>query len=111
MQIHKNEITTGILVLVTLGILVVALVVIGTPGVLRPLNTYRIYFDNAGGIRPGAPALLAGGGNGVGSTRQSPVPLKDRPEGHPNYEVAIDLKVNQVARLYRDVPVHLIQQS
>ena len=111
MQIHKNEITTGILVLVTLGILLVVLVVIGTPGVLRPLNTYRIYFDNAGGIRPGAPVLLAGREIGVVSTLQSPVPLKYRPEGHTNYEVAIVVKVNREARVYRNVTVHLIQQS
>ncbi len=57
MQIHRNEITTGILVLLTLGVLLLVLVVIGAPGVLRPLNTFRIYFDNAGGIRPGARSL------------------------------------------------------
>jgi len=60
MQIHKNELTTGILVLVTLGILAAILVVIGMPGVIKPLNTYRVYYDNASGIRPGAPVLLAG---------------------------------------------------
>ncbi len=43
MQIHKNEITTGLLVLVTFGILIVVLVVIGMPGVFKPVNTYRIY--------------------------------------------------------------------
>ena len=43
MQIHKNEITTGILVLVTFGFLIAILVIIGLPGVIRPLNTYRIY--------------------------------------------------------------------
>jgi len=31
------------------------------PGVIKPLNTYRIYYDNANGIRPGAPVLLAAG--------------------------------------------------
>ena len=58
MQIHKNEITTGILVLVTFGVLLAILVVIGMPGLIRPLNTYRIYYDNADGIRPGAPVRV-----------------------------------------------------
>ena len=50
MQIHKNEITTGILVLVTLGFFLAILVVIGMPGLIKPLNSYRIYYDNADGF-------------------------------------------------------------
>lgn len=111
MQIHRNEIKTGILVLVTLGILIVVLVIIGVPGVLRPINTFRIYFDNAGGIRPGAPVLLAGREIGVVSALQSPVPMKDRPDGHTNYEVAIEVKVDRDAQVYRSITVHLTQQG
>ena len=81
MQIHKNEITTGILVLATFGVLIAILVVIGMPGVIKPLNTYRIYYDNANGIRPGAPVLLAGREIGKVTALKSPVPLDKRPAG------------------------------
>jgi len=111
MQIHKNEITTGILVLVTFGVLASVLVVIGMPGVIRPLNTYRIYYDNAGGIRPGAPVLLAGREIGKVITLKSPVPLDKRPTGYPNDEVSIDVQVDRDAEVYRTETVHLTQQG
>src|SRR5277367_5543521 len=111
MQIHKNEITTGILVLVTLGAFLAILVVIGMPGLIRPLNTYRVYYDNADGIRPGAPVLLAGREIGKVVALQSPVPLDKRPQGHPDYEVSIDIEVTKDAAIYRSVTVHLTQQG
>src|SRR5471032_878373 len=111
MQIHKNEITTGILVLVTVGVLLAILVVIGMPGVIKPLNTYRIYYDNANGIRPGAPVLLAGREIGKVTALQSPVPLDKRPAGHPDFEVSIDVQVERKAEVYHTVTVHLTQQG
>ncbi|MDB4793458.1 MlaD family protein [Methylacidiphilales bacterium] len=111
MQIHKNEITTGIMVLVTFGVLIAILVVIGMPGVIRPLNTFRIYYDNADGIRPGAPVLLAGREIGKVIALQSPVPLEKRPNGHPDYEVSIDVQVARDAAISRTVTVHLTQQG
>lgn len=111
MQIHKNEITTGILVLATSGILIALLVVIGMPGVLKPLNTYRIYYDNANGIRPGAPVLLAGREIGKVTTLHSPVALDQRPKEHADYEVSIDVQVAADAEIYRKVTVHLAQQG
>jgi hypothetical protein len=42
MQIRQNEVTTGLLVLVTFGIFIVILVIMGMPGLIQPLNTYRI---------------------------------------------------------------------
>jgi len=111
MQIHKNEITTGILVLVTFGVLLGILVVIGMPGVIKPLNTYRIYYDNANGIRPGAPVLLAGREIGKVTALQSPVPLDKRPAGHPDYEVSIDVQVARDAAIYHNVTIHLTQQG
>lgn len=111
MQIHKNEIATGILVLVTFGFLAAILVVIGMPGVIKPLITYRIYYDNANGIRPGAPVLLAGREIGKVTTLNSPVPAEERPEGHPDYEVSIDVRVDKDAQIYRKVTVHLTQQG
>jgi ABC-type transporter Mla subunit MlaD len=111
MQIHKNEVTTGILVLVTGAILLGALVLIGMPGVVKPLNTYRIYFDNAGGIRPGAPVLLAGREIGKVTEMESPVPVEKRPVDHPDYEVFIEVQVDRKAQIYRKVMVQLTQQS
>ena len=111
MNIHKNEVATGILVLVTFGILIAVLAVIGTPGLVKPVHTYRIYYDNAEGIRPGAPVLLAGREIGKVTALKSPVPPENRPEGHPDDEVAIEVQVDQDAQIYRGITVHLTQQG
>ena len=111
MQIHKNELSTGILVLATLAVFVVVIVVIGMPGVIKPLNTYRVYFDNAGGIRPGAPVLLAGREIGKVARLESPVPPEKRPKEHANFEVSIDVQVAKDAALYRNVTARLTQQG
>lgn len=111
MQIHKNEVTTGVLVLLTFSILLVVLVVVGMPGLIKPLHTHRIYYDNAQGIRPGAPVFLAGREIGKVKSLQSPVPLKERPEGYPDYEVSIDVQVAREAAIYRTVTVRLAQQG
>src|SRR5271156_3558274 len=105
MQIHRNEITTGVLVLGTLAGFIAVLVTLGMPGFIHPFNTYRIYFDNAAGIRPGAPVLLAGREIGKVMTLESPVPLKLRPSGHPDYEVSIEVQVARDAEIYNDVTV------
>jgi ABC-type transporter Mla subunit MlaD len=111
MQIHKNEITTGILVLGTLLILIAALVYVAVPGVVKPLNTYLIYFDNANGIRPGNLVLLAGREIGKVTTLRSPVPPTERPAGHPEDEVSIEVQVDQSAGVYYNATVHLTQQG
>ena len=54
MQLRRNEILTGLLVLSTVAVLVGTLILLGTPGLFRPLTTYRLYFDNAAGIKLGA---------------------------------------------------------
>jgi ABC-type transporter Mla subunit MlaD len=111
MQTHKNEITTGILVLLTAGIFFFLLIIIGLPGVLKPLNTYRIYYDNANGIRPGAPVLLAGREIGKVTALHSPVLLANRPTGHPDCEVSVDVEVSRDAPIYCDATAHLTQQG
>lgn len=111
MQIHKNEITTGLLVLVTFGIFTIVLIVVGMPGVIIPLNTYRIYYDNANGIRPGAPVFLAGREIGKVKSLHSPVPLDKRPADHPEYEVSIDVQVEKKAEIRKNVTVKLTQQG
>jgi ABC-type transporter Mla subunit MlaD len=110
MQIHRTEITTGILILGTVAGFLGLLVIIGMPGLLTPLNTYLIYYDNAAGIRPGAPVLQAG--REIGKvTALSAVPLEERPAGHPECEVSIEVQVKRSATIYRDATVRLAQQG
>jgi len=111
MKSHKNEIATGLLVLLTAGIFFFLLIIVGMPGVLKPLNSYRIYFDNANGIRPGAPVLLAGREIGKVTALHSPVLLAERPSGHPDYEVAIDVAVSRDAEINYNATVRLTQQG
>ncbi len=51
---------TGLLVIATIAVVAFILVLLGAPGLFRPLVTYKIYFDNAAGIKQGAPVMLAG---------------------------------------------------
>ncbi len=51
---------TGLLVIGTIAVVAFILVLLGAPGLFRPLVTYKIYFDNAVGIKQGAPVMLAG---------------------------------------------------
>ena len=60
MRLRRNEILTGLLVLATVAALTGILILLGAPGLFRPLVTYKIYLDNAAGIKLGAPVLLAG---------------------------------------------------
>src|ERR1700680_5073155 len=73
MQLQRNEILTGLLVLATVAILTGMLVLLGAPGLFPPLVTYRIYLDNAAGIKLGAPVLLAGRKIGQVEKLYSPV--------------------------------------
>ena len=60
MNILRNEIRTGLLVVLSLAALVALLLYLGSPGVFVSQKTFYIYFDNAAGLEPGAPVLLAG---------------------------------------------------
>jgi len=110
MQIHRTEITTGILILVTVAGFLALLVIIGMPGLLTPLNTYEIYYDNAAGIRTGAPVLQAG--REIGKvTALTAVPLEKRPQGHPECEVLVEVQVKRDTMIYHDATVRLAQQG
>src|SRR5947208_8745726 len=112
MQLRRNEILTGLLVVGTVAVLVGVLILLGSPGLFRPLATYRLYFDNAAGIKLGAPVLLAGRKIGQVQKLYSPVtPEEDRraqeataairpadpgasatpANGKPKFEVRIDV--------------------
>ncbi len=130
MQLRRNEILTGLLVVATLAALTGILVLLGAPGLFHPLTTYKIYFDNAAGIKLGAPVLLAGRKIGQVAKLYSPVSKEEsqravevakalRPadpnspstpanEKGPRYEVRVDVQVDRNALLYRDSKARMI---
>jgi ABC-type transporter Mla subunit MlaD len=109
MNISRTEIRTGLLVVITLAALVLVLLYLGAPGVFIPQHKFRIYFDNAAGIKPGAQVLLAG--RKIGQVRQlySPVPEKDRPT--PKMETLIEVEVASTAKIFNKVKVQITQPS
>jgi phospholipid/cholesterol/gamma-HCH transport system substrate-binding protein len=126
MQLQRNEVLTGLLVLATIAVLTFILVLLGAPGLFRPLVTYRIYMDNAAGIKQGAPVLLAGRKIGQVDKLYSPVSKEDAaraeaaaaalhsgdasptPADRPKYEARIDVKVDRNALVYKDAKTRLI---
>ncbi len=121
---------TGLLVIGTIAVITAVLILLGAPGLFRPLVTYKIYFDNAGGIKLGAPVMLAGRKIGQVQKLYSPVSAEeDRraqevaalahppdpnakpppPDGKPKFEVRVDVQVDRNARVYRDAKTRLMQ--
>src|SRR5947209_11576781 len=132
MQLQRNEIMTGLLVIGTIAVLVFILVLLGAPGLFRPLVTYKIYFDNAAGIKQGAPVMLAGRKIGQVQKLYSPVSPEEEKRAqdadaaiHPpppnasasptptpgkaRFEVRVDVQVDKKARVYRDAKARLMQ--
>jgi ABC-type transporter Mla subunit MlaD len=127
MQLQRNEILTGLLVLATIAVLTGILILLGAPGLFRPLVTYKIYLDNAAGIKLGAPVLLAGRKIGQVDKLYSPVSKEDAARAEaaaaalragepsptpttdkPKYEARIDVKVDRDALVYKDAKARLI---
>lgn len=129
MQLRRNEILTGLLVLATVAIVTGILILLGAPGLFRPLVTYKIYLDNAAGIKLGAPVLLAGRKIGQVDKLHSPVASEEaqqaeatmqaiRPPGasptpppviqKPKYEARIDVRVDRQSIVYKDSFARLI---
>ena len=109
MNILRNEIRTGLLVVLSLAALTALLLYLGAPGVFVPQHTYRIYFDNAAGIKPGAQVLLAGRKIGQVRALFSPVPERDRPT--PKMETLIEVQVDRDAKIYNKVKAQMTQNS
>ena len=132
MQLQRNEIMTGLLVIGTIAVVAFLLVLLGAPGLFRPLVTYKIYFDNAVGIKQGAPVMLAGRKIGQVQKLYSPVSPEEEkkaeeaaaaiksPEdnaspnpsptpGKPRFEVRVDVQVDKSAKVYRDAKTRLMQ--
>jgi ABC-type transporter Mla subunit MlaD len=126
MQLKRNEILTGLLVLVTIAVLTGILILLGAPGLFKPLVTYKIFMDNAAGIKLGAPVLLAGRKIGQVEKLYSPVSKEDAaraeaaaaalhsgdpspsPAEKPKYEARIDVRVDKDAGVYKDARARLI---
>jgi phospholipid/cholesterol/gamma-HCH transport system substrate-binding protein len=120
MQLQRNEIMTGLLVIGTIAVVAFLLVLLGAPGLFRPLVTYKIYFDNAAGIKQGAPVMLAGRKIGQVQKLYSPVSPEEEKQanaipspsptpGKPRFEVRVDVQVDKSARVYRDAKTRLMQ--
>src|SRR6058998_525551 len=130
MQLQRNEIMTGLLVIGTIAVVAFLLVLLGAPGLFRPLVTYKIYFDNAVGIKQGAPVMLAGRKIGQVQKLFSPVSGKEEKraeeaaaaihppepnasptpaENKPKFEVRVDVQVDKNAKVYRDARARLMQ--
>src|SRR6266576_850485 len=132
MQLQRNEIMTGLLVIGTIAVVAFLLVLLGAPGLVRPLVTYKIYFDNAAGIKQGAPVMLAGRKIGQVQKLYSPVSPKEEKQaeqaeaaihaaeananpsptatpGKPRFEVRVDVQVDKNAKVYRDARARLMQ--
>ncbi len=128
MQLRRNEIMTGLLVLSTVAVLTFILILLGAPGLFRPLVTYRLYFDNAAGIKLGAPVLLAGRKVGQVKALNSPVTREEAahaleaagnlgtvtgteasgPKVLPRFEARIDIEVDRTAVVYKNSNVRLM---
>src|SRR5437868_13206272 len=121
---------TGLLVVGNVAVLVFVLVLLGAPGLCRPLVTYKIYFDNAAGIKQRAVVMLAGRKIGQVQKMFTPVSREEErraeeavaafapPEtsptpsptpGKPKYEARIDVQVDRNAVVYRDAKTRLMQ--
>jgi ABC-type transporter Mla subunit MlaD len=128
MQLQKNEVLTGLLVVGTVAVVTVTLILLGAPGFFRPLVTYRIYVDNAAAIKQGAVVMLAGRKIGQVQKLYSPVsPEEERrareaaaaihppernaagAEVQPKFEARIDVQVDRNAKVYRDAKARLMQ--
>jgi ABC-type transporter Mla subunit MlaD len=125
MQLEKNEILTGLLVIGTIGVIAFLLVLLGAPGLFRPLVTYGVYFDNAAGIKPGAVVMLAGRKIGQVQKLYSPLtpaeekqaqqaaspmhPAEPNASPSPRFEARVDVQVDKSAMLYRDAKAQMIQ--
>src|SRR5881296_3931121 len=130
MRLQRNYIMTGLLVIGAIAMVAFLLVLLGAPGLFRPLVTYKIYFDNAAGIKQGAPVMLAGRKIGQVQKLFSPVSGKEAKraeeaaaaihppepnasptpaENKPKFEVRVDVQVDKNAKVYRDARARLMQ--
>jgi ABC-type transporter Mla subunit MlaD len=117
MQLQRNEILTGLLVVGTIGIIAFLLVLLGAPGLFRPLVTYGVYFDNAAGIKPGAVVQKLSSPLTPAEEKQAqqaaaaihPSEPSASPSPSPRFEARVDVQVDKSAKLYRDAKAQMVQ--
>lgn len=109
MTIFRNEIRTGVLVVITVTALVCLLLYLGAPGVFVAQKKFRIYLENASSLAPGAPVLLAGRRIGQVVELYSPVPEKERP--NPKLETVVEIEVDKTAQIFNKVKARMTQPS
>src|SRR3982751_3877570 len=105
MNVLREEIRTGLLVVISLAILVLVVLYLGAPGVFVPQKTYYIYVENAGGLKQGADVALAGRKIGQVVQLFSPVDEAERPD--PKYETKVEVRVVRAAKIYKEVKVQV----
>ncbi|HZC34892.1 MAG TPA: MlaD family protein [Chthoniobacterales bacterium] len=101
MQILRDEIRTGLLVILTIGLAVGIVLYLSAPGLFRPIAHYKVFFDDAAAIKPGSTVLLAGRQIGTVEYIQSPVPLAQRPPGNLDCEALVTVQVSADAQIYK----------
>ena len=109
MNVIREEIRTGLVVVVSLAILIVIVLYLGAPGVFVPQKTYYIYVENAAGLKQGADVALAGRKIGQVVQLFSPVDESERPD--PKDETKVEVRVVRTAKIYNDVKVAITSSS
>ena len=111
MKFERNEITTGLLVVATLGLLLGVVLFLSAPGFFKPLNRYQIFFDNAAGLKPGARVMVAGHQIGQVATIEAPVAQAKRPAKYPEDEVLITVSIDSRSTVYRNATPRMLQNG
>ncbi len=111
MKFERNEITTGLLVLSTVGILLAVILFLSVPGLFHSLNKFEVFFDNAAGVKPGAPVLVAGHKIGQVAAIDAPVAKAKRPAKYPEDEVLITVTIDRDAHVYRNATARMQQNG
>jgi ABC-type transporter Mla subunit MlaD len=109
MNVVRQEIRTGLLVIFSLVVLVGVLLYLGSPGIFHPMKTYFVFVKNGAGIKPGADVLLAGRRIGQVRRLSSPVARDQRPDPEKKMETRIEVRVDRDAKIYGNVKVTLRQ--
>src|SRR3954451_15416672 len=107
MNVIRQEIRTGLLVVVSLAILLAIVLYLGAPGVFVPQKTFYIYVENAGGLKQGADVALGGRKIGQVVKLVSPVNPAERPD--PKDETMVEVRVVRSSKIYNDVKVSITE--
>lgn len=109
MNVLRQEIRTGLLVVFSLAVLFLVLLYLGAPGVFVPQKTYYVYLENAYGLKQGADVAVAGRKVGQVIQLSSPVAEDERPE--PNLETMVEVRVSRASKIYKKGKVQVTSSS